>query len=112
MFFKYIQAARVHFWEKTGLIESYEKDRLGPMLLSAGCQFKKPLFYPGSIIIKTHLSFIKHTSFGLEHHIFNNNNEIVTVGEDVVVIYNYHLHQKAEIPGWLKANMEELHVLK
>src|SRR5688500_10852052 len=110
MYFKYLQAARVNFWDLTGLSSSYEKDKLGAMLLSAQCQFKQPLFYPGNILIKTNVQFIKNTSFGLTHSVLNHKNELVATGEDVIVLYNYNTHVKSEIPDWLRGNIENISI--
>jgi acyl-CoA thioester hydrolase len=111
MYFKYIQAARVHFWDQTGLSRSFEKDQLGAMLLSAQCHFKQPLFYPGNIHIRTKLGFIKNTSFGLTHSMYNEKNELVATGEDVIVFYDYQKHHKVEIPDWLRLNMENIAII-
>lgn len=110
MYFKYLQAARVNFWDLTGLSSSYEKDKLGAMLLSAQCQFKQPLFYPGNIVIKTNVHFIKNTSFGLNHSILNDKNELVASGEDIIVFYNYIQNIKSAIPDWLRRNMENISI--
>jgi len=76
MYFKYIQTARVNSWEKTGLNKYFTENKTGPTLASTACQFKKPLFYPGNIRIETEVTFIKTTSFGLKHRIYNDNDEL------------------------------------
>jgi acyl-CoA thioester hydrolase len=70
-FFKFIQSARVNYWELIGLYKMLMEEKLGPLLASAECQFKKPLYYPGEINIQTRLNFIKNTSFGLEYRLLN-----------------------------------------
>jgi acyl-CoA thioester hydrolase len=105
MYFKYLQSARVNYWDLVGLSNSFLEHKMGAMLLSSQCQFKKPLFYPGNIIIKTHLEFVKNTSFGLVHHIYNGNAEEVASGNDIIVFYNYNKHSKETIPGWLRNNL-------
>lgn len=45
-YFKYIQAARVNYWEISMLSKLFSEMKLGPILLSTGCQFIRPLFYP------------------------------------------------------------------
>jgi acyl-CoA thioester hydrolase len=69
MFFKYVQASRVNFWEQIGLMSDYYKDKIGPILVSSGCQWQKPLFYPDNIAIEVRVEFIKTTSIGLHHRI-------------------------------------------
>ncbi len=105
-YFKYLQAARVNYWEQIGLKTPYT-DGLGPMLASTGCQFRKPLFYPGNIIIETNVEFIKNTSFGLLHRIFNADGELAAEGNDVVVLYDFLKHEKAPVPDWLRQKIAE-----
>lgn len=100
-YFKYLQAARINYWEQIGL-KTPHTDGLGPMLASTGCQFRKPLFYPGNIIIDTSVQFIKNTSFGLLHRIYNADGELAAEGNDVVVLYDFLKHEKAQIPDWFR----------
>ena len=88
-FMKYIQAARVNYWEKIKLTDHFTKTNCGPMLASTACNFLAPLHYPGNISIQTRLEFIKTTSFGLHHQILNEKKEICAEGHDVVVFYDF-----------------------
>jgi acyl-CoA thioester hydrolase len=97
-FFKYVQAARVNYWEKTDLTRLYTEKKMGPMLASTGCQFKRPLFYPGNIKIVTRLGFVKTTSFSLQHLILNDKNEIAAEAEDIVVFYDFNKGEKSILP--------------
>ena len=38
-FFKYIQAARVNYWDQIGLTKSHLETHIGPMLASCKCDF-------------------------------------------------------------------------
>lgn len=97
-FFKYIQSARVNFWDKTGITQLHLDTKLGPMLASAQCDFKKPLFYPGEVIIETELEFIKTTSFGFKHTLYNHKGECVAEAHDVMVMFDFNTQQKIAIP--------------
>ena len=48
---KYTQAARVNYLEMIGLMQLKAEVEIGPILASTSCQFRKPLFYPGQVII-------------------------------------------------------------
>lgn len=106
-FFKYIQAARVNYWEKIGLNHLHNLQNLGPILASTGCQFKKPLFFPGNITIKSKVGFVKTTSFSIQHIILNEQNEIAAEAEDIIVVYDFNKNEKAGIPGFLKESIEK-----
>ena len=101
-YFKYIQAARVSFWEQVGIIKSYEQSKVGPILLSASCNFIKPLFYPGNIIISTTVEFLKNTSFGLRHRIFNEQKDLAADAQDVIVYFDFNKNEKVHIAGELR----------
>ncbi len=75
-FFKYIQASRVNYWEQSGISKLFAEEKQGPILASVNCNFIQPLFYPGNILIKAQIEFMKTTSFGLHHQIFNNKQEL------------------------------------
>ena len=108
MFFKYIQASRVNYWETSGILRQYEGTKIGPMLASATCQFRKPLFYPGNIFVYARMEFIKNTSFGLHHQIINHNKEIVAEAHDVMVMYDFNKNEKVLFPAVLRGAVEKL----
>ena len=97
-YFKYIQAARVHYWEVSKLAELFQNHKIGPILLSTGCQFIKPLFYPDKILVESRIEFIKTTSFGIHHQILNGNEEIAAEAHDVIVTYDFKKNEKIAIP--------------
>ena len=106
MFFKYIQASRVNYWEHIGLMNRYFKEKIGPILVSTGCQFFKPLFYPDNITIEARVEFIKTTSIGLHHRILNGKKELCAEAHDVIVLYDFAKNEKVHIPAELRAAME------
>jgi acyl-CoA thioester hydrolase len=107
-YFKYIQAARVNYWEfsKLGFLSTDIK--VGPILLSTSCQFIKPLFYPGNILVESGIEFIKTTSFGIHHRILNDKNEIVAEAHDVVVTYDFSKNEKVPVPADVRSAIEDI----
>jgi len=108
MFFKFIQASRMNFWEHVGLVGNYYKDKIGPILVSSGCQFSKPLFYPDNITVEVRLEFIKTTSLGLYHRILNGKNELSAEAHDVIVLYDFAKNEKVTISDELREAMEKV----
>ena len=96
-YFKYIQASRVNYWERTGLAASFSETNIGPILLSTSCQFLKPLYYPGNIIVTATIEFIKTTSFGIHHKIWNGQNELAAEAHDVIVNFDFNKNEKLPI---------------
>ena len=107
-FFKYIQASRVNYWEQSGISKLFAETKIGPILASVNCSFIQPLFYPGNILIKAQIEFMKTTSFGLHHQIFNDKQELAAESHDVMVFYDFNTNQKMQIPINIKAEIEKL----
>ena len=107
-YFKYIQASRVNYWEVSGLSRNFQKDRIGPILLSTGCQFIKPLYYPGNLVIESRIEFIKITSFGIHHRILNEQGEVAAEAHDVIVTFDFNKNEKVPVPDDFREAVELL----
>jgi acyl-CoA thioester hydrolase len=108
MFFKYIQAARVNYWETIGINKNFRTDKIGPLLVSTSCQFKKQLLYPGNVVVKTGINFIKNTSFGIHHRIFDKHGDVVAEAEDVIVMFDFNKNEKVPVSAEMRALVEKL----
>jgi acyl-CoA thioester hydrolase len=107
-YFKYIQAARVNYWEVTLLTKIFDERKIGPILLSTGCQFIKPLHYPGNITVESRVEFIKTTSFGIHHRIMNEQNELCAEAHDVVVMYDFNKNEKVPVSPQFRSAVEQI----
>lgn len=108
MFFKYIQASRVNYWERAGIYGHYRETGIGPILASTGCRFRKPLHYPGEITVRARMDFIKTTSFGLQHQVIDHENEIAAEASDIIVMFDFNRNEKVPFPDWLRKEVEKL----
>lgn len=95
---RYLQSARVNIWEKSGLYKSYKETNRGPMLVSSNVDFKKSLFYPGNIAIKSRVGYIKNSSFSLEHFILNEKGEVCIEARDIAVCFDFNTEKTYQIP--------------
>lgn len=107
-FFKYIQAARVNYWDQTGLTDSHRKTNIGPILASAKCDFKHPLHYPGAVTIYSKVDTIGNTSFNIVHQLFNETGKIVAEALDIIVMYDFNRNEKIPVPTNLKQQIKKL----
>ncbi|HOZ86276.1 MAG TPA: acyl-CoA thioesterase [Bacteroidia bacterium] len=106
--FKYIQSARVNYWDQIGLTQFHISTNTGPMLASTHCDFLLPLFYPGKIKVFTRTEFIKNTSFGFDHKILNEAGEIAARAKDVMVMFDFNKNEKITFPSRFREAIERL----
>lgn len=107
-YFKYIQASRVNYWAVCGFQQSFDETGIGPMLLSTGCRFIQPLYFPGNIVVEASVNFIKNTSFGIQHRILNDNGAVVAEAEDVIVVFDFRKNVKVAVSDDLRRNIASL----
>lgn len=107
-YFKYLQASRLNYWIEIGLEKYHEERNQSPLLVSCSCDFKKPLLFPGNVRIESTVSFIGFSSFGLDHLLFNDDNELVATGKDVMVMMDLTRNEKMAFPQEIKSKIEEL----
>lgn len=107
-YFKYVQAARVNYWEQIGLTRIHAVQNIGVMLASSACQFKQPLFYPGNVIIRSRMAFMKTTSFGFSHQLCNDKGELCGEAQDVMVLFDFTSHTKVALPDDIRKEVERL----
>lgn len=99
---RYVQAARMHALESTGISAHFEAHRQGPLLARTECNFRRPLFYPGAVSIDTSLAFIKRSSFGYHHVLRDADGGVVAEADDVIVMYDYVRKCVIPFPDHLK----------
>ena len=108
MFMKYVQAARVNYWEKSGIYAELEKNKVGPMLASASFQFKKQLLYPGNVTIRSGMEFIKNTSFSIHHKLYDDNGNLVAEAQDVIVMFDFNKNEKTPVPQVMRDSVNKI----
>lgn len=104
-YFKYVQAARVNYCESVGINTFNPNIKQSFAVATSTCNFKQPLYYPETILIKTTIEWVKNSSFKLNHRIYNSKNSLVADASDVIVLFDYDTHLKIHISDILKANM-------
>jgi len=105
---KYVQAGRVNYLETLGLLHTQTEIKTGPILASTSCQFIKPLFYPGKVIIYSKADNVKNTSFRIQHEIRNDKDEIIAEAQDIIVNYNFTQNIKLPLPDNIKNQITKL----
>jgi acyl-CoA thioester hydrolase len=76
------------------------------MLVSSKVDFKKSLFYPGTITIKSRVGYIKNSSFSLEHFIIDESGEVCIETKDIAVCFDFNTEKTYQIPAELRETFE------
>ncbi len=97
--FRYFESARMAYFERCGLTGSYERDKVGAILHSTSCRFRRPLFCPDTALVGTRVSEIGEDRVTMEYRVVSRaQNETVAEGSAIIVSYDYTLGRKAPLP--------------
>ena len=105
IYLKWCETSRVELFCKMWNIKNLNMDDvienrgIGPILANFNSNYRIPVRYPDVIQIKTRITHIGNTSFGIEHQITSkkNGSKIVAEADSVLVMINYKTGEKFQI---------------
>lgn len=109
IFFRYFESARIAYLERCGFIESYESHKIGAILHSTHCRFKRSLHHPDNVLVGARVIQIDEDRFTMAYVVVSRRwNEIVADGTGIIVSFNYESRSKAPLPQMVRNRIESL----
>lgn len=109
VFFRWFETARIAYLERIGFADGETHGSLGPILASTHARFRRPVFYPDTIIVGARAAEIAEDRFTNEYRaVSREQGEVVAEGGAVVVSYDYAAGKKAPLPAAVRAEIEAL----
>ena len=107
-YLRYFETARIHFFEKIGLMQYLKERGIGPILAETSCRFRKPIFYPDTLTVGARIKSIAKTSFIMEYSVISDASGLAASGDARLVIYDYKSSKKTDIPDQIKEKLSTL----
>jgi acyl-CoA thioester hydrolase len=109
VFFRYFETARIAYLDRCGFLTAYARDRVGAILHSTSCRFRRPLFYPDEVLIGARTLDVSADRFTMGYRIVSlAQNAVAADGTGVIVAYDYAANTKTALPGTVRAGVETL----
>lgn len=109
VFFRYFESARMAYLERCGLLESYKQDRVGAILHSTSCRFRRALFHPDTVLVGAKVTQIDEDRFTMAYRVVSQRRqEVVADGTAIVVVFDYRKRCKTRIPDAVRRAIGEL----
>ena len=105
---KYFQAARIHYWERSGIWEFKQQQGVGPLVVSCHMDATTPLFYPGQVHIRSRMMRIGTCSFTMKHELSNGDGKVAVVAEETMVMFHYAQKEKYCFPQSIRDRISQL----
>jgi len=109
VFFRFFESARIAFLERCGFLQSYDELNIGAILHSTSCRFRRPLFYPDTVLVGARADTIDSDRFVMEYRVVSTaQNEVAADGEGTVVSFDYGQRSKVELPQMVRDGLKAL----
>jgi acyl-CoA thioester hydrolase len=108
-YFRWFESARIAYSERIGLLDLFRKHRIGPILASIACDYRRQLTFPDTVHVGVRVTRIGRSSLGLEHAILSENQKAVAAeGTSTIVVFDYRTNQSFAVSADLRRSIEEI----
>jgi acyl-CoA thioester hydrolase len=109
VFFRYFETARIAFLDRCGFLAAYDRDRIGAILHSTDCRFRRPLIFPDEVLVGARTLDVAEDRFTMGYRIVSLAQDAVAAdGTGIVVAYDYRANAKVALPDDVRRGVEAL----
>lgn len=99
VFFRWFESARIEYLERCGFLDSYESARIGAILHSTSCRFRRPVLHPDRVLVGGRASELAEDRFTMAYRVVSVEQRAVAAeGSGVIVCFDYGEGAKTAIP--------------
>ena len=107
--FRFFESARIAFLEQCNFIRAYNELKIGAILHSTACRFRRPLYYPDTVRIGARVTQIQSDRIEMEYVVFSTSQDAVAAeGTATVVSFDYGERVKTMLPEMVVAGLAAL----
>jgi len=100
---RWLETARMVYFERVGLIERVREEGVGPILARTVIDYRKQVSYPDTVRVEATTSRIGSSSFTMSFRVWSEAQKAeVATGEQVIVNYDYRAGRTAPIDEALR----------
>lgn len=103
-YFDYFQEARIE-WLATLELDLYQA--VGPVIVHTQCTYLKPVIYPATLRLTSHVHTIGRTSFIIDHELFKDD-QLMAHGACKIVWIDYKRNKSVALPDNLLKTLKDL----
>ncbi len=109
VYFRWFETARTEYLQRIGLWSSFEQTRIGPILASAQCRFRRAVKWPDTVHVGTRTTALGDDRFTLEFAVISQGlGAVVASGEGLMVVYDYAGERKTSMPAAVRGALVAL----
>ena len=109
VYFRYFENVRVVYFERLDWMNYLKETGIGPIVATAQARFRKAVTFPDTLLAGVRVSAMSADRYTMDYRLVSTRgNELVTLGDTVVVTFDYGRMQKTPIPDELRRRIEAI----
>ena len=109
VYFRYFEDVRMEYFEKTGINQLMENQKIGAILGTTECKYLAPLTFPDNIILGTNVTQVKEKRFTMVYEMYSEKlAKVIAVGSGEIIYFDYIGNKTCVIPDEIKQKIMEL----
>ena len=110
VFLTWMETASMAYFEERGMMDTFESEKIGPILAAIKADFLAPVVYPDTVVVHTTISKMGRSSFEMAYKIMSSakGGELVATGSATGVMCDYSTGSSTPISENLRARITDL----
>ena len=106
---RWFETARMHYFDLDPIVELLQGTRVGPILVSIHCDYRRQLSHPDTLQVTARVRKIGRTSMLMEQQIFSQQQQLlISEGYSTVVLFDYEKNESLPVSEELRTVIEAL----
>ena len=103
VYVRWFESARIAYFQRMGLLAMIPGERIGPILASSSCEYRKPITFPDTVHVAIRVTRIGRTSIGFEHRIVSQGLAVLAAeGISTTVVISYADNRPHPVPDTVR----------
>ena len=109
VYFRYFESARIAYFLRCGLLDSYHRNQVGAILHSTSCRFRQALQYPDTAVVGARVSDVQDDRFTMVYRVVSRaRNAVAAEGQGIVVAFDYTTRTKTRLPEDVREGIRKM----
>jgi acyl-CoA thioester hydrolase len=106
---RWFESARIAYIEAPEITELLQRDKVGPILASIRCDYRRQITYPDAVRIGARITRLGRSSLTMVHAVWSESQQaIAATGESAIVIFDYAAQRPVRISDEMRAAVAKL----
>jgi acyl-CoA thioester hydrolase len=109
VYFRWCESARIEYLRRLGMDAAGGGSTVGVIVAAIGCDFRRPVTFPDTVVVGARITRIGRSSIGMEHHIYSQaQGMIVAEATSTIVAFDHVAGASRPVPDDVRAAIGRL----